>query len=76
MLFRSVQSQGRGDELVAALKGLRAAALVVQDDDMPLASKPLAFTFDEVAEVTSTLPFARGLIDGMLELPVESKKAR
>ena len=70
-----VQSQGRSEELVAALKGMRPTALVVEDDDMPLASKRVAFSFDD-AEVNSSLPFARGLIDGMLDLPVESKKAR
>ena len=75
-LDKLVQSQGRGEELVAALKGLRPAALVVEDDDMPLASKPAAFSFDDTAEVASNLPFARGLIDGMLELPVESKKTK
>ena len=75
-LDKLVQSQGRGEELVAALKGLRPAALVVEDDDMPLASKPAAFSFDDAADVVSNLPFARGLIDGMLELPVESKKTK
>jgi hypothetical protein len=75
-LDKLVQSQGRGDELVAALKGIRPTALVVEDDDMPLASKPVAFSFDDASEVASTLPFARGLIDGMLDLPVESKKSR
>ena len=74
-LDKLVQSQGRGEELVAALKGIRPTALVVEDDDMPLASKPAAFSFEDL-EVASNLPFARGLIDGMLDLPVESKKAR
>lgn len=74
-LDKLVQSQGRGEELVAALKGIRPTALVVEDDDMPLASKPAAFSFEDL-EVASNLPFARGLIDGMLDLPVESKKAK
>jgi hypothetical protein len=75
-LDKLVQSQGRGEELVAALKGIRPTALVVEDDDMPLASRPVAFSFDDAAEAASTLPFARGLIDGMLDLPVESKKSK
>jgi hypothetical protein len=75
-LDKLVQTQGRGEELVAALKGIRPTALVVEDDDMPLASKPVAFTYDDASEAASTLPFARGLIDGMLDLPVESKKAK
>ena len=54
----------------------KPSLLVVEDDDMPLASKPAAFSFDDTAEVASNLPFARGLIDGMLELPVESKKTK
>ena len=74
-LDKLAQSQGRGEQLVAALKGIRPVALVVEDDDMPLASKPVAFSFDDT-EVASSLPFARGLIDGMLDLPVESKKSK
>ncbi len=59
---------GRGEEVVAILKGIRPEMLNFDLDDMPLASAPQAFSYEEL-EPRGTNPYARGLIEAMLEMP-------
>ena len=42
--------------------------------EMPLASRTDAFSYADPTDVADNQAFARGLIDGLLELPVESKR--
>ena len=64
--------QGLEEQVVAALKGLRPESLEFDLGGMPLASAPAAFSYDEPADPAGN-PFARGLIDAMLDMPVDAK---
>ena len=68
------RGKGYGEEVVAVLKGLRPESIALELTEMPLASRAAAFTYADATDVASNQPFARGLIDGLLELPVESKR--
>ncbi|MDP1893686.1 MAG: hypothetical protein Q8K87_06075 [Hydrogenophaga sp.] len=59
---------GRGEEVVAILKGIRPETLNFDLADMPLASAQQAFSYEDL-EPRSTNPYARGLIEAMLEMP-------
>jgi hypothetical protein len=63
------EKAGRQEEVVAILKGIRPESLDFDAGDMPLASAPQAFSYDEVAAAPSANPYARGLIEAMLEMP-------
>ncbi len=71
-LTKAAEAAGRGEDVVAVLKGLRPEALEVASADMPLASSSAAFSYDAVADTGATA-FSRGLVDAMLEIPVESR---
>jgi hypothetical protein len=76
-LSKIAQTQGKGDAVVAVLRGIRPDDVLFELTDMPLASNPTAFSFDDATDPgTASQPYARGLIDAMLELPVESKSAK
>ena len=67
------EARGRGDDVVAILQGIKPEDLQFETLDMPLASAPNAFAYDEIsAPAVSNQPFARGLIEGMLSMPVAS----
>jgi hypothetical protein len=59
---------GRGEEVVAILKGIRPETLTFDLTEMPLASAQQAFSYEDL-EPRSTNPYARGLIEAMLEMP-------
>lgn len=59
---------GRGEEVVAILKGIRPETLNFDMAEMPLASAQQAFSYDDL-EPRSSNPYARGLIEAMLEMP-------
>ncbi|MDZ4187452.1 MAG: hypothetical protein U1D25_04970 [Hydrogenophaga sp.] len=59
---------GRGEEVVAILKGIRPETLNFDLDEMPLASAPQDFSYESI-EPLSTNPYSRGLIEAMLEMP-------
>jgi hypothetical protein len=59
---------GRREDVVAILKGIRPETLDFDTGDMPLASAPQAFSYEEVAS-NQRNPYARGLIEAMLEMP-------
>lgn len=76
-LGKLAEKSGRTDEVAAILGGLRPEQLQLAMLDMPLASAPGGFSYDEIIDTPSAAqPFARGLIDGMLHMPVASGGAR
>ena len=76
-LSKIAEAQGRGDDVVAILGGFKPADLQLALGDMPLASAPKGFSYDDPADVIdSTQPYARGLIDSMLSMPIESNSKR
>jgi hypothetical protein len=72
-LNKFAEERGRGDDVVAILQGLQPDHLQFALQDMPLASAPTGFAYDEIGDASAnTQPFARGLIEGMLSMPVAS----
>jgi hypothetical protein len=72
-LNKLAEARGRGDDVVAILQGIKPEDLQLEILDMPLASAPNAFSYDEISDAAqNTPPFARGLIEGMLNMPVAS----
>ncbi|OYU46406.1 MAG: hypothetical protein CFE44_02290 [Burkholderiales bacterium PBB4] len=72
-LSQLASAKGRGDDVVAILGGFKPADLQLALGDMPLASAPRGFSYDDphdAAEVPQA--YARGLIDSMLSMPVAS----
>lgn len=73
-LNQVAQGQGHGDEVVAILQGIKPQELLVALADMPLASSSVGFSYDDPADLANvTQPFARGLVDGMLGMPLASR---
>jgi hypothetical protein len=76
-LNKLAESRGRGDDVVAILQGLKPDELQVAILDMPVASAPTAFSYeDQTDQGAQAQPFAHGLIDGMLGMPVESANVK
>ena len=72
-LNKFAEERGRGDDVAAILQGIKPEDLQFEILDMPLASAPNAFSYDEISDTAqNTHPFARGLIEGMLNMPVAS----
>jgi hypothetical protein len=72
-LNKLAESRGLGDQVVAVLQGMKPEDLQVQMASMPVASAPRAFSYEaEDDPAGQSQPFARGLVDGMLNMPVES----
>ena len=72
-LGKIVTTRGRGDDMVAILGGFKPADLQLALGDMPLASAPRGFSYDDPLDALDTSqPYARGLIDSMLSMPVAS----
>lgn len=70
-LNKLAAAQGLEPEVLAILRGLRPADLVLALGAMPLASAPEAFAFESSSDPGAGR-FSRGLIDAMLEIPAES----
>lgn len=74
-LNQVAQAQGRGDDVVAILQGIRPDALNFPVAEMPLASAPTGFSYDDAQDLASAnQPFANGLVDGLLNMPVASSQ--
>ncbi len=72
-LNKFAQERGRGDDVLAVLQGIKPDELLTAVAEMPVASAQTGFSYeDPVQDVSATQPFARGLIDGMLNMPVAS----
>lgn len=59
---------GHSEAVVAILKGIRPDTLDFDPADMPLASAQQAFSYEDL-EPRGTNPYARGLIEAMLDMP-------
>ena len=59
------QKDGRQEDVVAILKGIRPETLDFDVGDMPLASAPQAFSYDELPN-RGRDPYALGLVEAML----------
>lgn len=76
-LNKIAEAKGRGADVVALLQGMKPEELQIAIGDMPLASAPRGFAYDDSADLAnSTEPFARGLVDGMLSMPVASAQSK
>lgn len=76
-LSKLAEKNGRTEEVVAILGGLRPDQLQVAMRDMPVASAPEGFSYDEIADAPDAgQPATRGLIDSMLYMPVASSSPR
>ena len=74
-LNQIAEDKGRGDDVVAILQGIKPEELQFELADMPLASAPNAFSYDDLSDpAPGAQPFSRGLIEGMLSMPVASSK--
>ncbi len=65
---------GRQEDVVAILKGIRPESLDFDVGDMPLASAPQAFSY-EALPTTGSDPYAMGLVEAMLGMPDQAMPA-
>ena len=73
-LSKLAESRGLKGDVVSILQGMRPEDLQVEMAAMPVASAPVAFSYDTEDDPSKTQqPFARGLVDGMLNMPMESQ---
>jgi hypothetical protein len=76
-LNKIAEGKGWRDEVVAILQGIKPEDLQFELLDMPVASAPNAFSYEDANDPASRAqPFARGLVDGMLNMPIETSAAR
>jgi hypothetical protein len=76
-LSKQAEADGLGERVVAILRGIRPEELQLALNEMPLASAPTAFSYEDANDpANSNQPYARGLIDAMLEMPAESGPTR
>lgn len=71
-LSKLATAQGLGEQVVGVLGGLKPVDLQAELASMPLASARAAFSYDDPVN-TADNPFARGLVDAMLDMPVSGK---
>ena len=57
-------------------RGIKPGDLQFELTDMPLASDPTAFSYDDISNSAASQPFANGLIEGMLSMPVASASTK
>ncbi|MCV2353611.1 hypothetical protein LNV09_05480 [Paucibacter sp. B2R-40] len=70
-LSKLAQNKGLDGQVQAILRGFKASELALEIGAMPLASAPTTFSYESASDPGSS-PFARGLIDAMLDIPTES----
>lgn len=71
----TAEAAGLRESVLAILQGLRPEALDPLLYAMPLASQQALFRYDDSAD-DALRPFGRGLINNLLEMPLESKASR
>jgi len=71
-LNQVANKKGLEDQVVAVLKGLRPDDLDQELGGMPLASVQAGFSYEDPVD-TGNNPFARGLIDALLDMPADAK---
>ena len=71
------EEHGRGEEVVAILQGIKPENFQIELGEMPLATATNTFSYDDMSDATSSAqPFAHGLIDGMLNMPISSAPSK
>ncbi len=76
-LNKIAEDKGRSDDVVAILQGIKPEDLHFELADMPLASAPTAFSYEDTQDANiGNQPFAHGLIDGMLNMPLASADSK
>ncbi|MBI5919884.1 MAG: hypothetical protein HY849_11010 [Nitrosomonadales bacterium] len=74
-LNKLAEDDGRGEDVIAILQGIRPEDLQFEISDMPVASAD-AFSYDDMRDsANGSQPYAHGLVDGMLNMPVASGNA-
>lgn len=73
-LTKVAEAQGQGQAVVAALGGIKPSMLTFELSGMPLASATRAFTWEDASDTAN--PFANGLIEGAMDIPLETKARR
>lgn len=74
-LSKVAENKGLRDQVVAILQGIKPEELQFDMLAMPVASARNAFAYDDPNDPANRdNPFARGLVDGMLNMPTESAK--
>ena len=72
-LSKIAEARGLRDGMVAILQGIKPEDLQFEMLDMPVASAPTSFSYDDANDAAARAqPFARGLVDGMLNMPTEA----
>lgn len=69
MLNGVARAAGRGDEVLAVLRGLQPESLQLEIGAMPLASARAGFRYEDAGDAASD-PFAHGYIEALLRMPV------
>lgn len=72
-LTKLAESSGLGEGALAAVKGVRPEELQVALAAMPLATAPRPFRYEDAVQAPGADPFAFGLIDAMLGMPLASQ---
>lgn len=76
-LSKLAESKGRGEDVVAVLQGIKPEEIQFALADMPVASASAGFSYEDAADNPSgSQLFARGLVDGMLNMPVASAQTK
>ncbi|MBC7918167.1 MAG: hypothetical protein H7Y28_10205 [Rhodoferax sp.] len=76
-LSKIAEARGLRDEMVAILQGIKPEELQFDMLDMPVASAPNSFSYEDANDPAARAqPFARGLVDGMLNMPVEANNGK
>ena len=67
------ESRGRGGDVVTILQGLKPEDLQLELAAMPVASTPNDFSYEDMNDpAMRQQPFARGMVEGMLSMPLAS----
>lgn len=76
-LNKLAEDRGRGADVVAILQGIKPQDLQMEIENMPVASAPAGFSYDDPVDLSaSNQPFARGLVDGLLNMPLASASVK
>jgi hypothetical protein len=76
-LNKLAEDRGRGADVVAILQGIRPQDLQMEIENMPVASAPTGFAYDDPVDLSAgSQPFARGLVDGLLNMPLASASVK
>lgn len=76
-LSKLAEAKGRGADVVNVLQGIKPEEIQFALAEMPVASAARGFSYeDAIDNAPGAQPFARGLVDGMLNMPLASAQSR